>query len=84
MNKKREPEDHEEVIGGNHHNDDDPYPEGTFSTMENTGGAMTPSGVPMEEDRVGPTGSANQDLIYHINRKVVTEEEWTMLTPKNG
>ena len=38
---------------------------------------MTPSGVPTEEDRVSTVGSADRDLVYHINRKVVTKEEWT-------
>ena len=47
------------------------------STVENTGEAATPSGIPTEEDRVSTAGSADQDLIYHINKKVVIEEEWT-------
>ena len=36
----------------------------------------------MEEDRVSTTGSTNRDLIYHINEKVVTEEEWTQFHKK--
>ena len=47
------------------------------STMDNTQGAATPSDTPAEEDRVSTTISAERDLIYHINGKVVTEEEWT-------
>ena len=38
---------------------------------------MTPSCVPMEEDKISTTGSADRDLVYHINGKVVTKEEWT-------
>ena len=47
------------------------------STVENTQGVVTPSNTPTEEDRFSTVGSANRDLIYHINGKVVTEEEWT-------
>ena len=43
------------------------------STMENTRGGATPSNTLVEEDRVSTAGSANQDLIYHINGKVVIE-----------
>ena len=46
------------------------------STVENTQAAATPSNIPAEEDRVSVAGSADRDLIYHINGKVVTEE-WT-------
>ena len=42
----------------------------SVSIVENTGEAATPSSIHMEEDRVSTAGSANQDLIYHINRKV--------------
>ena len=49
----------------------------SVSTVENTRGATTPSDTPMEEDRVSNAGWADLDLIYHINGKVVTEEEWT-------
>ena len=45
--------------------------------MENTGEATTPLGVATEEDKVSIMGLADQDLVYHINRKVVTKEEWT-------
>ena len=34
MNNKREPEDHEEVVGYNHLNDNDPSHEGTVSTLQ--------------------------------------------------
>ena len=47
------------------------------STVENTRGDASPANIPVEEDRVSTTRSADRDLIYHINRKVVTEEEWT-------
>ena len=47
------------------------------SIVENTQGAATPSNIPVEEERVSTVGSADQDLIYHINGKVVTKEEWT-------
>ena len=46
--------------------------------VENTEEAATPSGVFAEEDRVRTTGWANRDLVYHINGKVVTKEEWTV------
>ena len=49
----------------------------SVSTVENIGEVATPSGVPMEKDRVSTMGSAYRDLIYHINEKVVTKEEWT-------
>ena len=49
----------------------------SVSTVENTQGAATPSDIPAEEDRVSTAGLADRDLIYHINRKVVTEEQWT-------
>ena len=49
----------------------------SVSIVENTRGVATPLDTPTEEDRVSTTGSADQDLIYHINEKVVTEEEWT-------
>ena len=35
-----------------------------------------------EEDRVSTAGSADRNIIYHINRKVVTEEEWTQFHNK--
>ena len=47
------------------------------STVENTRGDATPSDIPKEEDRVSTLGLADRYLIYHINGKVVTEEEWT-------
>ena len=52
------------------------------STVENTRGAATPSNTPAEEDRVSTAGSVDRDLIYHINGKVVTEEEWTQFHHK--
>ena len=36
----------------------------------------------MEEDRVSIARLAYRDLIYHINGKVVTEEEWTQCKQK--
>ena len=50
--------------------------------VENTGGAATPSSIPSEEDKVSTVGSADRDLIYHINGKLVTEEEWTQFHKK--
>ena len=38
---------------------------------------MTPSGVPAKEDKVSVVGVADRDMIYHINEKEVTKEEWT-------
>ena len=49
----------------------------SVSTLENIRGATTLSDIPVEEYRVSTTGSADRYLIYHINGKVVTEEEWT-------
>ena len=54
-----------------------PRVEASASTVENTGEATTPSGVPTEEDKVSTAGSVDQDLIYYIDGKVVTKEEWT-------
>ena len=54
----------------------------SVSTVENTRGAATPSDTPAEEDKVSTAGSADRDLIYHINGKVVTEEEWTQFHKK--
>ena len=34
MNNRRDPEDHEEVMGENHHNEGDPFPEGTIATLQ--------------------------------------------------
>ena len=47
--------------------------------MENTGGAATPSGVPADEDRVSAMGASDREVVYHINRRMVTKEEWTQL-----
>ena len=47
------------------------------SIVENTRAAVTSSNTPADEDKVSTVGSADRDLIYHINGKVVTEEEWT-------
>ena len=52
-----------------------PGVEESVSTVEKTRGATTPLDIPAEEDRVSTMGSTDQDLIYHINGKVVTEEE---------
>ena len=49
----------------------------SVSIVESIGEAATPLGIPAKEYRVSIVGSADQDLIYHINKKVVTEEEWT-------
>ena len=38
--------------------------------------------IPTKEYRVSTTGSVDQDLIYQINRKVVTKEEWTQFHKK--
>ena len=59
-----------------------PMVEALVSTVENTREAATPSCVLVEEDRVSTVGSADRDLIYHINEKVVTEEEWTQFHQK--
>ena len=50
-----------------------PRVEASISTVENIGEVATPSGIPTDEDKVSVVGSANQDLIYHINKKVVTK-----------
>ena len=52
------------------------------STVENTRGVATPSNTPVEEDGVSTAVSTDRDLIYHINGKVVTEEEWTQFHQK--
>ena len=54
----------------------------SVSTVENIGGDATPSDISAEEDRVNTAGSANRDLIYHINGKVVIEEEWKQFHKK--
>ena len=54
----------------------------SVSTVENTRGAATPSDIPAKEDKVSIAGSADRDLIYHINGKVLTEEEWTQFHQK--
>ena len=59
-----------------------PRVEASVSTVENTEEVVTPSGVPAKEDKVSTTGSADRDLIYHINGKVVTKEEWTQFHQK--
>ena len=51
--------------------------EASVSTVENTGGTATPLGVLAEEYGVSAAGAGDQDVIYHINRKQVTKEEWT-------
>ena len=52
------------------------------SIVENTRAAATPLNTPAEEDRVSTVGSVDRDLIYHINKKVVTEEERTQFHQK--
>ena len=47
------------------------------STVENTQANATSSNTPIEEDKVSTAGSTDRSPIYHINRKVVIEEEWT-------
>ena len=47
------------------------------STVENIGGAVTSSGVPAEEYKVSAVGAGDQDMVYHINGKEVTKDEWT-------
>ena len=53
-----------------------PRVEASVSIVENTGGAATPSGVSTEEERVSVVGAGDRDVIYHINGKEVTKEEW--------
>ena len=43
---------------------------------------MTPLGVPVEEDRFSAMEAADQNVIYHIQRKEVTKEEWTQFHQK--
>ena len=43
---------------------------------------MIPSNTLAEEEKVSTAGSANRDLIYHINGKVVIEEDWTQFHQK--
>ena len=59
-----------------------PGVEALVSTVENTGEAATPLDILVEEDRVSTVGSADRDLIYHINGKVVIKEEWTQFHKK--
>ena len=44
---------------------------------------MTPLGIPAEEDRVIAMTTGDLDVIYHINRKEVTKEEWTQFHKKH-
>ena len=52
------------------------------STVENIRAAATPSNTPAEGDKVSTAGSADRSPVYHINGKVVTEEEWTQFHHK--
>ena len=56
--------------------------EASISTVENTGGVATPSGVRTEEDRVSVVGAGDREVIYHINMKEVTKEDWTQFHQK--
>ena len=57
--------------------------EALVSTVENTRGVATPSGVPAKEDIVSAIGLGDQDVIYHINGKEVTKEVLApVLSPK--
>ena len=52
------------------------------SMVENTRAATTSSNIPAEEDTAVTIGPAGRGPIYHIYRKVVTEEEWTQFHQK--
>ena len=56
--------------------------EASVSIVDNTWGAAIPSDIPTKEDRVSTAGSANQDLIYHINGEVVAEQDLTQFHKK--
>ena len=60
----------------------DPGVPASGSTVENTRAAATPSNTLAEEDKVSTAGSVDRGSIYHINGKVVTEEEWTQFHKK--
>ena len=50
-----------------------------MSKVEKTLGAATPSGVPVEGtpgDRVSSLGAGRLEVVYHIDGKEVTKEEW--------
>ena len=53
----------------------------SVSTVENIGGAATPFGVPTDEDRASALGS-DREVVFHINGKEVTKEEWAQLHKK--
>ena len=50
--------------------------------MENTGGVATPSGVPEDEYRASDMGVGGREVVYHIDGKKVTIEEWTQFYQK--
>ena len=60
----------------------DPGVPASGSIVENTRAATTSSNTPVEEDKVSTARFADQGPIYHINRKVVTKEEWTQFHQK--
>ena len=43
---------------------------------------MTSSNIPVGKDKASTTGPIGRSPIYHIYRKVVTEEEWTQFHQK--
>ena len=56
--------------------------EALVSIAKKTREVVKPLGVPAEEDRVSAVGAGDWDMVYHINGKEVTKEDW-MLFHKN-
>ena len=47
--------------------------------VENTREAVTPSGVLADGDRASAMGGCELEVVYHIDGKEVTKEEWLQL-----
>ena len=56
--------------------------EASVSTVENTRGVATPSGVPAEGDKVSVVEKGDRYVVYQINGREVTKEEWTQFHKK--
>ena len=56
-----------------------PRLEASVSMVEKTREVVTPSGVPVDRDRANVVGGGELQVVYHIDEKEVTKEEWLQL-----
>ena len=56
-----------------------PRVEESTSPVERTGTVVTPFGVLADEDRASVVGVGELEVVYHVEEKEVTKEEWLQL-----